>query len=210
LKKGKEIVPVIQERRDQDLSLTEEKDNDSFAFLGVTMKDNGDGSYTLTQEGLIRKILEVTKMADCEAKSTPATTTPLCSDPTGRSFKEEWDYASVVGMFLYLSSNSRLDCQFAVNQCARFMHSPKESHTKAVKRLCRSLKGTSTKGLILAPTKDLALDCSCDADFAGLYLYGNEPDQDPVSVKSRTGYQLSPFCINVRNYVTANHSIHVR
>jgi hypothetical protein len=47
------------------------------------MKDNGDGSYTLTQEGLIRKILEVTKMADCEAKSTPATTTPLCSDPNG-------------------------------------------------------------------------------------------------------------------------------
>jgi hypothetical protein len=54
-----------------------EKDNDVFAFLEVSMKDNGDGSYTLTQEGLIRKILEVTKMADCEAKSTP-TTTLLC------------------------------------------------------------------------------------------------------------------------------------
>jgi Reverse transcriptase (RNA-dependent DNA polymerase) len=82
-KDGTELDRIIQELRDQYLSLTEEKDNDSFAFLGVTMKDNEDGSDTLTQEGLIRKILEVTKMADCEAKLTPATTTPLCSDPNG-------------------------------------------------------------------------------------------------------------------------------
>jgi hypothetical protein len=128
-------------------------------------------------------------MTDCEAKSTPAATAPLGSDPNGRSFKEDWDYASVVGMLLYLSSNSRPDCQFAVHQCARFTHAPKESHAKAVKRLCRYLKGTATKGLILTPTKDLALDCYCDADFAG--LYGYEPDQDPVSVKSRTGYLIT-------------------
>jgi hypothetical protein len=92
-------------------------------------------------------------------------------------------------MLLYLSSNSRPDCQFTVHQCARFTQAPKESHAKAVKRLCRYLKGTSTKGLILASTKDLAIDCCCDADFAG--LYGYEPDQDPVSVKSKPGYLIS-------------------
>ena len=35
-------------------------------------------------------------------------------------------------------------------------------------------------------SEDLTLDCYLDADFAG--LYGVEDDQDPVCVKSRTGY----------------------
>jgi hypothetical protein len=92
-------------------------------------------------------------------------------------------------MLLYLSSNSRPDIQFAVHQCARFTHNPKESHAKAIKRICRYLKGTATKGLILKPTPKLELDCYVDADFAG--LYGYEDDQDPVSVKSRTGYVIT-------------------
>jgi hypothetical protein len=50
------------------------------------------------------------------------------------------------------------------------------------------LQGTKDKGLIFKPTADLALDCYVDADFAG--LWGQEDDQDPVCVKSRTGYLL--------------------
>jgi hypothetical protein len=39
------------------------------------------------------------------------------------------------------------------------------------------------------PHKDMNLDCYVDADFAG--LWGSEDDQDPVCVKSRTGYVLT-------------------
>ncbi len=35
------------------------------------------------------------------------------------------------------------------------------------------------------------LDCYVDADFAG--LWGHEDDQDPVSVRSRTGFTLTLF-----------------
>ena len=35
---------------------------------------------------------------------------------------------------------------------------------------------------------ELSLDCFVDADFAGLYNY--EDEQDPVCVKSRTGYVI--------------------
>jgi hypothetical protein len=45
------------------------------------------------------------------------------------------------------------------------------------------------KGLILKPSDCLTLDCYVDADFAG--LYGVKGDQDPVCVKSRTGYCLT-------------------
>jgi hypothetical protein len=89
-------------------------------------------------------------------------------------------------MLMYLSSNSRPDIQFAVHQCARFTHMPRKSHAEGVKRICRYLAGTLDKGLVISPDKDLKLDCYVDADFAGLWKH--EDDQDPVCVKSRTGY----------------------
>ena len=92
----------------------------------------------------------------------------------------------MVGMLLYLSSNSRPDIQFAVHQCARFTHSPKQSHALAIKRIARYLIGTKDKGLTFLPNPNIKLDCYVDADFAG--LWGFEEDQDPVCVKSRTGY----------------------
>ena len=42
--------------------------------------------------------------------------------------------------------------------------------------------------MILKPDKTLKLDCYVDADFAGLYSV--EDSQDPVCVKSRTGYVI--------------------
>ena len=94
-------------------------------------------------------------------------------------------------MLLYLSSNTRCDIQFSVHQCARFSHSPKHSHGQAIKRICRYLASTSDKGLILQPDLNEGLNCYVDADYAG--LYGYEDDQDPVSVKSRTGFILTLF-----------------
>jgi hypothetical protein len=45
------------------------------------------------------------------------------------------------------------------------------------------------KGLEFTPSKAMELDLYVDADFAGLWNY--EPDQDPVCVKSRTGYVIT-------------------
>jgi hypothetical protein len=57
-----------------------------------------------------------------------------------------------------------------------------------VKRIVRYLKGTKDKGLFFTPSDKFEVDCYVDADFAGLWRY--EDDQDPVSVKSRTGFIL--------------------
>ena len=83
-----------------------------------------------------------------------------------------FNYASVVGMLLYLAGHSRPDIAYAVNCAARYMFCPKLSHEQAVKRIGRYLKQTRDKGLVLNPTKDLDqlnIDCYPDADFAGLY-----------------------------------------
>ena len=56
----------------------------------------------------------------------------------------------------------------------------------------RYLVGTSDKGLIFTPTKDtkdITLDMYVDADFAGMWN-ATADCQDPIRVKSRTGYLL--------------------
>ena len=95
----------------------------------------------------------------------------------------------MVGMLLYLACNSRPDIAFSVNQCARFTNCPKLIHEKAIKRIGRYLKATREKGLILKPNNDLNLELFADSDFAGLWNVEN-PD-DPISVRSRTGYIIT-------------------
>ena len=73
----------------------------------------------------------------------------------------------------------------ATHQCAQFTHDPHQSHATAVKSIIWYLKDTQTKGLVCTPPPNFALDCYVDTNFAGLW---NAEDQDePVSVKSRTG-----------------------
>jgi hypothetical protein len=48
-------------------------------------------------------------------------------DPDGELMTEEWSYPSIVGMLLYLSTNTRPDIAFAVSQVARFSYSPQNS-----------------------------------------------------------------------------------
>ena len=88
-------------------------------------------------------------------------------------------------MLLYLSSNSRPDIAYAVNQCARFSSCPKLCHEQAIKRIAKYLIKTRDKGLIIQPDSELKLDLYADADFAGQWNLQNA--DDPASVKSRSG-----------------------
>ncbi len=130
-------------------------------------------------------------MDTATTRDTPAAAAPLGTDKDGDPFEEEWSYPAAVGMLLYISSNTHPDIQFAVHQVYRFSHCPKRSHGQAVKRIIRYLIETRTKGIEFVPDLKEGLNAYVDADFAGLYGYEN--DQDPVSVRSRTGYTLTLF-----------------
>jgi hypothetical protein len=110
---------------------------------------------------------------------------PLGSDIDGAPMGESFNYRSVVGMMLYLSSNSHPEISFAVSQCARFVSNPTVKHGEALKRIGRYLLGVKGQGLIIRPNLDLKLELYADADFAGLWCH--EDPTDPISVRSRTG-----------------------
>jgi len=188
----KEIEKVIAELEAAGYALTREDGDEEtvFSFLGVSITPNqATKMVTLTQTGLIDKVLEASGMTDCNIRGSPSTTNGLGTDANGARRKESWNYASIIGMMMYLSSNAHPEIQFAVHQCARFTHCPRASHEEAVKHICRYLKGAKGHGLTFQPTTNLDLNLYVDADFAG--LWGHEDDQDPVCVKSRTGYVLT-------------------
>ena len=191
-KDDKTIDDILQSFKDDgnkfNWEMTESLSLEEYLGLKVKRLDQG---YELTQPGLITKILETTGMQECRTTTCPtASSGPLGYDKTGLPcmYQDKWKYSSIIGMLLYLC-NSRPDIAFALHQCARFTHNPKRSHEKAILHICRYLKGTKEKGLILNPTKSLSLECYADADFAG--LYGVEDNQDPICVKSRTGYVIT-------------------
>ena len=169
------------------------KEEDFAGFLGIDISHSKDvnNAIELLQIGLIDRVLDVLGLNNDNAKvrSAPASSSPLLKDENGPPRKEDWNYASVVGMLLYLSSNSRPDITFAVHQAARFTHCPKASHEVALKRIGRYLKHTRNRGLVVKPKKDLLLEMFADADFAGLWTL--EHADDPISVKSRTGFVVT-------------------
>ena len=183
----KTIDALIDNLRKKGFELTKEG---TFAeYLGIQYTNLHNGSILMNQPGLVQKIIDATDMNGCNPNRTPTTKEALGLDPEGKRMTEKWNYRSIVGMLLYLSTNTRPDISYAVSQVARFSHNPKQSHASAVKTIVRYLAGSKDKGTIFHRPEKLHLDCYVDADFAG--LHGRDPPEEPTSVKSRTGYILS-------------------
>ena len=92
-------------------------------------------------------------------------------------------------MLMYISRKSRPDIQFAVHHCSRSTHNPSRIHDESVNRICRYLVGNQGQGLTFDPNSDMKLDFYVGADFSGHWKH--EDYQDPVCVKSRTGYVVA-------------------
>ena len=96
---------------------------------------------------------------------TPSTTSPLGTDGNGDKISESWNYSSLIGMLMYLASNSRPDIQFSVHQCARFTHSPKQSHANALKKIVKYLVSTKDKVLVFRRKDNMDINFYVDSDF---------------------------------------------
>ena len=162
-------------------------------FLGVDIqRDPVTKEVTLTQTGLIDRIIEALGVDDLPGVDTPADEV-LGKDELGEPAKCTFNYASVIGMLWYLYGHSRPDLGFAVSQAARFSFNTKRSHELALIRIGQYLKQTRKRGMILKPmsSEHFVMDAYVDSDFMG--LFGKENPVDPTSAKSRTGYVI---CIN--------------
>ena len=105
----------------------------------------------------IRKVLEASGMDHCNGLPTPIKfEAHLVTDVNGYEAKRDCpnSYFSVIGMMLYLSSNTRSDISFGFHQCGWFTHNTKASHETSVKKVCRYLQGTKGNVLVFNPSKN--------------------------------------------------------
>ena len=176
---------LIKDLHELNFELTEEGPFSKFLGINFALKDN---TIHMTQTGLIDRIAEATGLTSSNPNHTPTQNDALGKDIDGPPMMESWSYRSVVGMLLYLSTNTRPDIAYAVSQVARFSNDPKKSHATAVKTIVRYLVGTREQGTLVTPTGKLDIQLYVDADFAGLFK--REAENDPDSARSRTGYIL--------------------
>jgi hypothetical protein len=69
------------------------------------------------------------------------------------------------------------------------MFNAKCLHEIAITQIGHYLIGTKDKGMTIEPMTTIGIDAYPDADFAG--LYGYEDNNDPVCVRSCTGYVIT-------------------
>ena len=114
----------------KDLGFDLEIEGNFSSYLGIGIEELDGGIRIMTQKGLIKKVIQTTKMENCNPNWTPSTQVALRSDPDKEPYDQvQFKYASVLGMLLYLSNNTQPDITFAVSQVARFTASPKKSRS---------------------------------------------------------------------------------
>ena len=86
-----EIDAFIDRLKNKGFELT--KECDSSAYLGIEFQRNSKtNTITMTQPGVIQKVVKATGMKLCSANKTPTSQTALGSDPEGPPIKETWGY----------------------------------------------------------------------------------------------------------------------
>ncbi len=188
-----ELDSILQQIKDTGLEITAEEGIDD--FLGVNIEHKPDGTIHITQHMLIKSILEDLHLdgPKVKVKHTPMATSKLLSrHPNSAPFdNNNFNYHCVIGKLLFLAKSTRPDLAYAVHQCARFSHNPKEEHGNAVKWIGRYLKNTQDKGIVLRPNGN-SLDLHVDADFAGNWDK-TIAAEDPNTAQSWHGYILT-YC----------------
>jgi Reverse transcriptase (RNA-dependent DNA polymerase) len=181
-----EVEKAIKDIANEFVITTEPMVSD---FLGVKVtRDVSTKSYSLTQPHLIQSILsDLGLNKESTTRPVPALSSVILQRyDDSPPHSESWHYRSVIGKLNYLEKCTRPDLAYAVHQCARFAHDPKEKHSKAVKLIGRYLLGTADLGIICKPNGD-SFKCFADADFAGLWNH-ETAEKDSSTARSRSGY----------------------
>ena len=98
---------------------------------------------------------------------TPLSATEPLSPNDASPSVDATPYRKLVGSLQYLAF-TRPDISFAINKLSQFMHAPRQTHWKALKRVLRYLKGTIHHGLFLKRNSALTLSAFSDSDWGGI------------------------------------------
>lgn len=133
-------------------------------FLGLEVTHH-HSHYFLSQSKYILDLLDKNDLTDCNACSTPMTSSLKLSKDLGSPLTNPTTYRSTVGALQYLTL-TRPDIAFAVNKLSQFLQTPTDVHWNACKHLLRYLKGSHTLALCFSPSSSLTFSGYADAGWA--------------------------------------------
>ncbi|XP_025677945.1 uncharacterized mitochondrial protein AtMg00810-like [Arachis hypogaea] len=110
-------------------------------FLGIEAVKLNDSEMLLCQTKYIQDLLSKAGMRDAKAVPTPMVSSLKLSAHGEDVHQNPALYRSIVGSLQY-ATITRPEITFAVNKVSKFMHTPLQSHWKAVKRILQYLTGT--------------------------------------------------------------------
>ncbi|XP_013601214.1 PREDICTED: uncharacterized mitochondrial protein AtMg00810-like [Brassica oleracea var. oleracea] len=134
-------------------------------FLGIKADFNKSGIF-LSQSLYAQEIIERAGMADCKPIATPVDLKSKLSAEEGPLVPDPTSYRSLAGALQYLTF-IRPDISYAVHQICLYMHSPRQQHFQALRRIIRYIKGTISRGLQLVKDRIDSLTAYSDADWRG-------------------------------------------
>ncbi|CAB4043194.1 Hypothetical predicted protein, partial [Paramuricea clavata] len=127
-----------------------------------------DGKVWIGQPTYTASIIKKYGMENCKPVETPVDlSSKLVSAMEDSELFNKEEYQSAVGSLLYLSSATRPDITFAVNNVAKFSANFTNEHWTAVKRIFRYLKKTVNYGLLYSENANPDCVGFSDADWAG-------------------------------------------
>jgi hypothetical protein len=119
------------------------------------------------QTRFVRKLLDAYGMSECKPVRTPMAVGAHMSKDEGESLDEDVPYGELVGLLLYLTTNTRPDLAFTMGVLSRSVSALRESHWGAANRVLRYLAGTVNLGIRYDAQKQEVPHVYSDADYAG-------------------------------------------
>lgn len=143
------------------------------------VRDRKEGIVILKQSNYVKKVLDMYKMIDVNARVVPMSTAQRLHQGEESNLLDttKYPYLELVGALLFLAACTRPDIAYVCGALARYMSKPTIEHWQVAKGVLRYLAGTSEVGIVYKAGAG-GIQGFCDANYGG--------DEDHR--KSTTGY----------------------
>ncbi|GJW50379.1 zinc finger, CCHC-type containing protein [Tanacetum coccineum] len=111
-------------------------------ILGIKIKRENKG-IVITQSHYIEKILKKFNREDCSPVSTPMDPVEKLKPNTGKPV-DQLEYSRAIGCLMYAMTSTRPDIAYAVGRLSRFTSNPSRQHWKAITRVFKYLRDSSS------------------------------------------------------------------
>lgn len=150
-------------------------------FLGIDLIRDESGNFSMSQSPYIQKIIDTAGLQDAKTSKYPLDIGYYKIEDDDKLETNE-EYRKLIGMLLFLATNSRPDIAATVSILSQKITAPTRSDMNEVKRLIRYLKGTKHLKLSLSRNNEPeTLIAYTDANWA----------EDKADRKSNSGFYCS-------------------